>query len=207
MWRNTETTYGFMAQLLHWLIAGLFILQIGLGFLTQATGSDPALQFRLYQWHKSLGFAILSLALGRMLWFATSIHPVPYKNTNRLEVLLAGGAHRILLAMTILVPLTGWAVVSSSPLSIPSYVFDLFVMPNLPLNVSEADEAFWAWLHTAFVYGAIVVVALHVIAALHHHLIRHDGTLRRMASFPSRSSKNAAMSRSHRNKSLKKDRE
>lgn len=201
MWRNTETTYGVVAQLLHWLIACLFVLQIGLGFLTQATDSDPALQFRLYQWHKSLGFAILGLALVRVLWFAASIHPVSYKNTNRLEVLLAEATHRILLAMTILVPLTGWAVVSSSPLDIPSYVFELFVMPNLPLFVSDADEAFWSRLHTAFVYGTIVVVALHVIAALHHHLIRHDGTLRRMASFPSRSSKNNAMSRSHRNKS------
>lgn len=201
MWRNTETTYGVVAQLLHWLIACLFVLQIGLGFLTQATDSDPALQFRLYQWHKSLGFAILGLALVRVLWFAASIHPVPYKNTHRLEVLLAGGTHRILLAMTILVPLTGWAVVSSSPLDIPSYVFELFVMPNLPLIVSDAHEAFWSRLHTASVYGTIVVVVLHVIAALHHRLIRHDGTLRRMASFPSRSSNNNAISRSHRNKS------
>ncbi|MBB4091884.1 cytochrome b [Ochrobactrum pecoris] len=201
MWRNTETTYGFVAQLLHWLIAGLFILQIGLGFLTQATGSDPVLQFTLYQWHKSLGFTIFGLALIRVFWFAASIHPLPYKDTNRLEVLLAGGAHRMLLAMTILIPLTGWAVVSSSPLDIPSYVFDLFVMPNLPLTVSDADEAFWSWLHAALVYGMIAIVTLHVIAALHHHLIRQDGTLRRMVSFPLRSFKNSASSQSHRNKS------
>lgn len=200
MWRNTETTYGFVAQLLHWLIACLFIVQIGLGFLTQATGSDPALEFTLYQWHKSLGFAIFGLALIRVFWFVTSIHPMPYKNTNWLEVMLAGGAHRMLLAMTILVPLTGWAVVSSSPLDIPSYVFDLFVMPNLPLTVSDADEAFWSWLHATLVYGTIAIVMLHVIAALYHHLIRRDGTLRRMVSFPSRSSKIGATSQSHRNK-------
>ncbi len=201
MWHNTETKYGFVAQLLHWLIACLFILQIGLGFLTQTTGSDPVLQFTLYQWHKSLGFAIFGLALIRVFWFATSIHPLPYKDTHRLEVLLAGGAHRMLLALTVLIPLSGWAVVSTSPLDIPSYVFDLFVMPNLPLTVSDADEAFWSWLHAALVYGAIAIVTLHVIAALHHHLIRHDETLKRMTSFPLRLSKKSKPSQSHRRKS------
>ncbi|MEL4073108.1 cytochrome b [Ochrobactrum sp. GPK 3] len=184
MWRNTQAAYGYVTRILHWLIALLIAGQIGLGFLTQTMANNPLIQFSLYQWHKSLGFLILGLALIRMVWFAASIYPSPSPGVNQLEWRVAKAVHRLLLVMTILVPVTGWAIVSTSPLGIPSYVFDLFVMPNMPLPVSEADEALWSWLHAICVYGIIGLVALHAAAALYHHFIRRDETLRRMIKFP-----------------------
>ena len=49
MWRNTRGRYGLAAKTLHWLVALLFICQLPLGYLTQASADDPALQFALYQ--------------------------------------------------------------------------------------------------------------------------------------------------------------
>ena len=180
MLRNRPDGYGSVAIVLHWTIALLFIGQIGLGFLTQAVPSDPALQFSLYQWHKSFGFLILALALARILWALTGARPAPEPGAGRVEGLAAHAAHIILRALTVLVPLAGWAVVSSSPLGIPSFVFDLFVMPNLPLPVSDAWEALWSRLHAILAYGAGVLVLAHALAALYHHAVRRDATLRRM---------------------------
>lgn len=180
MWRNTHDGYGLTARILHWLIALLFACQLPLGFLTQAAAHDSALQFQLYQWHKSLGFLILMLALLRLFWWIVSIRPSPLPRTRRLERLAASAVHRLLLVLTVLIPLAGWAVVSASPLAIPSYVFNLVVVPNLPLAASDAAEAFWSRIHAVLAYGAGLLVIGHALAALQHHFLRHDDTLRRM---------------------------
>ncbi|MET3794183.1 cytochrome b [Aquamicrobium terrae] len=180
MWRNTQAGYGLAAQVLHWLIALLFACQLALGYLTQASADDPALQFRLYQWHKSLGFLILALALLRLGWWAIGIRPAPAGHMGRLERLAAYAAHSLLLGLTIVVPLAGWAVVSASPLAIPSYAFDLVVIPNLPLAASDAAEAFWSRVHALLAYGTGLLALGHALAALHHHFLRRDDTLRRM---------------------------
>lgn len=187
MWRNTHRTYGCVTRWLHWSIAFLFIAQLFLGFLTQQVAADPVFQFSLYQWHKSLGLLILTLALIRLIWALTGIRPRPADGVTRLEATAAHAAHRVLLALTVLVPLAGWAVVSTSPLGIPVYILDLFAVPNLPLPVSDGNELFWSWVHAILAYGAAAVIAVHLGAALWHHLVRRDDTLRRMLGIRPRS--------------------
>lgn len=183
MWRNTRGRYGLAAKTLHWLVALLFICQLPLGYLTQASADDPALQFELYQWHKSLGFLTLGLAALRFGWWTFSFHPAALATLSRLERAAAYVVHRLLLLLTLLVPLAGWAVVSSSPLDIPSYAFDLVVIPNLPLTVSDAAEALWSRIHALLAYAAGLLVMAHMGAALYHHAVRRDDTLRRMLCF------------------------
>jgi len=180
MWRNTQKSYGWVAILFHWTIAVLFLCQIPLGYLTQAIQNRPALQFELYQWHKSIGFLVLALAVPRLLWVLMTVRPRPLPETTRLEATGARAAHLALLLLTILVPLAGWAVASTSPLRIPSYVFNLLVIPPLPLTPSERQEIFWSNVHALLAYGGGVIALLHILAALRHHFVLHDGTLIRM---------------------------
>ncbi|TIT74831.1 MAG: cytochrome b, partial [Mesorhizobium sp.] len=77
-------------------------------------------------------------------------------------------------------PLSGWALVSVSTLEIPSMPFNLFVMPNLPLAVSDAAESFWTAAHWYLAYAGIALVALHILAALRHHFWLRDSVLARM---------------------------
>lgn len=180
MWRNSEKNYGHVARVLHWAIALLFISQIFLGLATQSSYVEPATQFSLYQWHKSFGFLVLLLALIRCAWFFMNIRPEALAGEGRLEKMAAHSVHRLLLALTIIIPLTGWALVSSSTLGIPSFVFDVFVMPNLPITPSDDGEAFWSWVHAILGWGAGALILLHASAALYHHFVRKDDTLRRM---------------------------
>ncbi len=180
MWRNTRETYGLVAIVLHWTIALLFIGQIGLGYLTQATSDQPRLQFDLYQWHKSFGFLILALSLVRAGWSLSCRKPSAVAGTPRWEATAASAMHGVLLALTLVVPVAGWAIASTSPLDIPSLMFNTLLIPDLPLTRSDAAEAFWSGLHAWLAYGAGLLVLAHSAAALHHHILRRDRTLLRM---------------------------
>lgn len=182
--RNTETRYGWIAILLHWLIALLFIGEIALGLVMVRMTSQRS-AFELIQLHKSVGFLLLGLVVLRLGWRFANLTPRLPAEAGHLERRAAPAAHFALYALQLVLPLTGWALVSASVLEIPSMPFDLFVMPNLPVSISDAGEAWWRAAHAYLAYAAIVLVAVHVLAALRHHFWLGDTVLTRMIS-PSR---------------------
>lgn len=179
-WKNSANSFGLVAIIFHWTIALLFIGQLALGYLMSGDDVDPTLQFNLFQYHKSIGFVVLALAIPRFLWSILSKKPQPPRSTGRVSQIGARAAHAGLLCLTVAVPLAGWAVASTSTLRIPSYVFDMIVVPGLPLEISDASEALWTTVHETLAYLAAAIVVLHVAAALWHHLIRRDFILMRM---------------------------
>ncbi len=181
-WRNTSASFGLVAIVFHWTIALLFLAQLALGYL-MSRDIDPVLQFNLFQYHKSIGFLVLALAAPRFIWSVFSRKPRALDGEGMASRLTARSAHAALLFLTLAVPLAGWAVASTSPLQIPSYVFDLVVVPGLPMAISDQAEAFWTKVHATLAYLAAVIVVLHVAAALWHHFVRKDPTLRRMIPF------------------------
>lgn len=182
-WRNSTVAYGLIMIIFHWVIALLFLAQLALGYLMSGEDVDPALQFELFQYHKSIGFVVLVLAIPRVIWSVFSRKPHPPAGSGRGEHIAARLAHAALLSLTVAVPLAGWAVASTSPLQIPSYVFDMIVVPGLPLEISDRSEALWTSAHETLAYLAAAIVLLHVAAALWHHFIRKDFTLTRMLPF------------------------
>jgi cytochrome b561 len=180
MLRNTANSYGLVSILFHWIIAALFLCQMPLGYLTQATRNQPALQFELYQWHKSVGFLILLLGGIRLVWALINPKPALTADLSDAERKAARIAHLSLHLLTVLVPLAGWAVVSTSPLQIPSYAFNLVVVPNLPLQISSYAEGVWSSIHGFLAYGAAFIAAVHILAALRHHFHFRDETLIRI---------------------------
>lgn len=180
-WQNSTATYGLIAVWFHWTIALLFIAQLVLGYIMSGDDVDPALQFNLFQYHKSVGFVVLALAIPRVIWSVSSRKPHPPSGSGRVGHIGARLAHAALLFLTLAVPLAGWAVASTSPLQIPSYVFDLVVIPGLPLEISDASEALWTNVHKTLAYLAAAIVLLHVGAALWHQFIHRNRIFRRMA--------------------------
>lgn len=179
-WRNTSASFGWVAIAFHWTIAVLFLAQLALGYLMSRDNIDPVLQFDLFQYHKSFGFLVLALAVPRFIWSVFGRKPRAIYGEGLVSRLAARVAHAALLLLTLAVPLAGWAVASTSPLQIPSYVFDLVVVPGLPMTISDQAEAFWTDVHATLAYLAAAIVLLHVAAALWHHFVRKDPTLRRM---------------------------
>ncbi|TKT82752.1 cytochrome b [Aquamicrobium sp. LC103] len=178
MMRNSSDGYGLVAIVLHWTIALLFLAQIALGLAMVRIG-DQRLAFELIQWHKSFGFLILGLVLVRTGWrLAEAVpRPLPGPAWEQGAAILV---HLLLYALMIVLPLTGWALVSVSVLEIPTFAFYLVLVPHLPLGVSEQAEEFWTAAHVYAGYLVMVLIAVHVAAALRHHFILRDHALRRM---------------------------
>jgi cytochrome b561 len=181
MLRNTPLRYGSVTILFHWVIALLFIGQVSGGVLMRRF-SDPKLQFELYQWHKSFGFLILGLAVLRLLWRLANRGPKDVETLAPWEKFASRAAQILLYAALIAIPLAGWAIASSTPLNIPSLMFNLVLIPHLPLEVSEEAEIFWSNVHSTLAYTAAAIASIHILAALRHHFWLHDGVLKRMLS-------------------------
>ncbi|MDQ6433323.1 cytochrome b [Mesorhizobium sp. LHD-90] len=177
--RYHENTYGIVAIALHWTIALLFLGQIVFGFSMEQVKS-LALQFELIQWHKSFGFLILILAFLRLLWRLAAGRPQPPATLSRVERVAAETVQWTLLIATLAVPLAGWALASTSTLGIPSFAFNLVVVPHLPLTPSDEAEAFWRETHKLLAYGAGMLAIGHAAAALAHHFVLRDDVLVRM---------------------------
>ncbi|UVK39462.1 cytochrome b [Mesorhizobium sp. AR10] len=176
---NSTTRYGWAAIVLHWAIAIIFIGQFALGFvMVRLTSQRTA--FELIQLHKSFGFLLLGLVILRIAWRLGNAAPALPRSVGALERRTAPIAHFALYAFQLALPLSGWALVSVSMLEIPSMPFNLFVMPNLPLGLSDAAESFWTAAHWYLAYAGIGLVALHLVAALRHHFWLKDAVLTRM---------------------------
>ena len=177
--RNTQDRWGLVSILFHWTMAGLLFGQFWLGWYMQGV-RNLIDQYSLYQWHKSFGLTILGLALLRILWSVTSRRPKLPDDMPAGEKSLARTSHIALYLGLVLVPMTGWAVVSTAPLPIANWFFGLFVVPPLPLGISLHAEQLWSSLHGFLAYAMIFIAGVHVLAALRHHFRNKDDVLRRM---------------------------
>ena len=172
---TTRARYSTVAIVLHWAIAALLIFQVGLGFrMEEASG---AAAFALFQLHKSIGIAILLLVAIRLLW--RLVRTPPPISAKPWEKALAHGTHTALYALMLLLPLTGWIIISTSRIAVPTLVFGWIPWPHLP--VPQAWHGVSEFLHENLVWVLIALFALHVAGALKHHFIDHDGELARMA--------------------------
>lgn len=140
-------------------------------------------QFELYQFHKSMGVLLL-IALGCRLLLRcfSDIPPLPTQ-FPRLEQIAAKMGHIGLYLMMISMVVTGWLMVSSSTLGLPTIVFGLFEWPHLPfITPDESIEALSKQLHF---YSAIALGLLllgHIGAVIKHKQIDDENLLTRMWS-------------------------
>ena len=186
MTRSPRDHYDAVAVMLHWTMAlGIFVL-IGLGLAMKHAGLPKARVFQLFQLHKSIGIVVLLLAAARLAWrFVRSAPPLP-DALPALERQAARAGHAALYVFMLALPLTGWAVVSTAPLNIPTVLFGLIPWPHiwfladLP-NKAPAFAVAQA-LHKYGAYALIAVVAGHVGAAL-RHAVKGDVPLARMSFF------------------------
>ncbi|WP_269582406.1 cytochrome b [Roseibium sp. Sym1] len=186
MLRNTRTGYGSVAILFHWVMAALIVGMIALGlYMHQQPLEEPA-TFQLYQLHKSIGFVVLSLGVLRLVWRLANPAPGLPEGMHPLEKIGAHLGHVGLYALILLLPVSGWLMVSASPWGIPTVLFNVLPVPHLPvpaaLGTQEQAETFFKLLHEYGAYLLIALIGVHVAAAFKHHLIARDDTLKRMVS-------------------------
>lgn len=162
--------------LLHWFVASVMIIQLVSGFVMAGE------VYSLYEIHKSIGVILSAFVVWRIFWRLRNGWPIPLYPNHQALVKWAHGA---LLFCSVLMLFSGMLYSGAS-----GHGFGLFSFLIFPENHDETGlevvpfSEFWMDLGLAihiyagyFISGLIV---LHVLGALKHHFIDHDGTLRRM---------------------------
>ena len=176
--KNTISTYGTVSVLVHWLSALLAFGLFGLGlYMVELSYYDP-LYHELPEWHKSLGAALAVLTLFRIFWrMATTTPELLTKQPS--QIFAARVAHALLLLFLLLLPITGYLIVTAEGKAL--LLFDLALLPAwLELTPEQTD---WVGrLHLWSAWGLIGLALGHSVAALKHHFIDADRTLIRMVN-------------------------
>lgn len=175
--RNTREQYGRVARWFHW---SMFFIIVFLLVSGNFMDDIPHGTFRslLYTVHKSFGVCIFFLACARLIWAIQNRRPKPPSKMRKIEQFLAHGMQNALYVLMFVMPLSGWLFTSG--LGYPVNFFWMLKLPMAPL-VGEIHVAhLWHEIHDLVGWCLIVLISLHVLAALKHHFINKDNVLRTM---------------------------
>lgn len=174
--KNTRERWGTVSQALHWLVAGLILLQGTLGIVMVAIPNSPD-KIGLYALHKSIGLTVLALAALRLGWRLYAGAPSPPVGVPRWQHAAAWGSHQLLYGLLFALPLSGWLFNSAA--GFPMQWFGLFNLPAIA-DADPALRAFSGSLHRWLFWLLVAVTLVHAAAAIHHHLVAGNSTLARM---------------------------
>jgi cytochrome b561 len=168
------------ARVLHWLTVVLLALQFPIGLYMTLRGKTlniwDATTNALYSSHKLIGVIILIIVIARLGYRLLHGAPADEPTLSPWQRIASHLNHWGLYALLIAVPLAGYVGISQFP------ALDLFGVFSLPGIASPdktaADTTFD--IHRLMAMALLALVALHVGAALWHHLVRRDNVLARM---------------------------
>lgn len=173
------TAYSPAQKALHWLVAALVVGLVTAG-LIMTNMEDGDLKNGIYELHKSFGLLVLAVLVPRAVLRAVrgAPPPVPMPAWQRTASRVS---HALLYALAVIVPVLGWA--GTSACCAPVMWFG-WLPTTLPIGGGmERGEAILG-VHRVLALTLAGLAAIHTLAALHHHLIRRDATLRRMLPAP-----------------------
>jgi cytochrome b561 len=177
---DSDKRFGFVSIANHWLVALLIIGMLSLGLYLADLPKGPW-KGQLFTIHKSFGILVLMLGAARIGWRLGNMLPGPVDTSRPLLRKIARLLHVLLMAMMLALPLSGWAMSSAG--EHPVSFFGLFTLP--PLLAADKDLArVLGDVHEALAWTLMALLVLHVGAALQHHFIARDATLRRMLGRP-----------------------
>ena len=174
--QKSASRYSTASIALHWLMLLLLAavyacIELRVQF---PRGSDP--RELLKTCHYTLGLTVLLLVALRLVARAIGPTPVIVPSLPLWQHHVARTMHLLLYALMIGMPFAGWAMLSAANEPVPFLFFDLPPLlspdPALAKQIKEIHE-------TAGVVG-YWLIGLHAVAALIHHYVLRDDTLRRM---------------------------
>lgn len=175
--------YTRTAIALHWVMALLIVIAFPLGVIAHEMAFSPD-KLRLMSYHKWLGVTLFMLVVVRLLWRATH-KPAPLEAAMPAwQKMAATTVHVLLYVLLFAIPLSGWLM--SSAKGFQTVYLGILPLPDL-LGKSKELGDLLAEVHEALNITLLLLVLLHVAAALKHHVIDKDGTLQRMLPFLNRS--------------------
>lgn len=173
---NNPQKYHQWSIAMHWLMLLLLVavyLCIELRVL-YPKGSD--LREGLKQWHFMLGFSVYILLtlrlIGRFLFTVPEISPTPAK----WQMMSAKVVHLLLYLLMLAMPLLGMLILNYADKSLVFFGLQLPVLVSPNEDMAKQIKEIHEWIGTAGYW----LVGIHALAALFHHYVIKDNTLKRM---------------------------
>lgn len=178
MLRNTETSWGSLARILHWGLAIFIVAMFAYGLWMK---SLPVREDRVYHYgiHASVGISILVMMLLRVFWRVANPTPLPPRNSPAWELTAARLGHLGLYLIVFGALLSGWFLAGSGKAYLDFYLFGVVPVPNL-LGVNSPYHGFFEEAHELTTYGVIALVLVHIAASVWHDKFHKHGLIARM---------------------------
>ena len=174
--RTFHRSYSRLSIALHWLMLALLVAVYAAILLREEYPRGSDIREALKAWHFSLGLSVFILvglrAVARLLHRGRS-------HARGFFGIAAAAMHLALYAFMIAMPLLGWTVLSAE--GDPIQLFGLPLPPLTGPNEALAEQA--ETIHETLGTVGYWLVGLHAAAALMHHYVLRDGTLRRMTAW------------------------
>ncbi len=167
--------YNLVARAMHWIsalaIIGLFAVglwMVDLSYYSEWYRTAP-------HYHRSIGILLAIVTVARIAW--KHITASPKAEGKAYEVAAAKLAHAVMYVLLITIFITGYLISTSDGRGIE--VFNWFTVPGAgELFPNQSDLA--GEIHFYSAWAVILIAGLHALAALKHHFIDKDNTLRKM---------------------------
>ncbi|MCG8392384.1 MAG: cytochrome b [Pseudomonadales bacterium] len=175
--RNTTGRFGAVSIGLHWLVAitvvGMFALglyMVDLTYYDDWYRSAPDL-------HRSVGILLFLVMLGRLTWRLVSPPPRALPTHKPWERISAHLTHWALYLLLFVAMVSGYLITSADGSSVE--VFDWFAVPSITGDQKGLEDTAGD-IHELAAWAIILLAGVHALAALKHHFLDRDDTLRRI---------------------------
>jgi cytochrome b561 len=162
---------------LHWLTALLVFLTIPAAVIMLQPGIERGLQDPLFVFHKNVGVVIFVLVALRLIYRLLNPPPPLPESVPTLQRLAAETTHWLLYVLLLVMTISGYVRVTAG--GFPLEGLDALGVPRfLPRSDELANTA--KAVHSVVRIPLVLLIFVHIGAALYHGIIRRDGVLARM---------------------------
>ena len=177
MIKNNDRHYGLFSKSLHWLTASAMISLIAIGWYMVGLSNESIGYYRALDFHQVSGLGVLILFVVKIIWLWMSPNPQFVPTIARWQRYAAHTVHTLFIIAMVLIPISGYLFATS--LGDPIPVYNVFEIPGV-MTLSEPVSDWMINFHAYYAYTCAGLIVLHSLAALKHHFINRDDTLRRM---------------------------
>jgi cytochrome b561 len=183
LWAEHYTENGHFSPVgivFHWVMAALILFQLALGWAMTLMMPVGGEKLHWFEVHSAIGLLIFVLAFMRAAWRMLVQDPYNDADTQGWRTKFAYATESIFYVCFLLLPLTGWAMWSSiappGPLSVGGFLpWPQLPLEDVPMAMRWQIMGMAESLHLILVWVLLLLIPLHVAAALKHHFWdRHD---------------------------------
>ena len=173
--RKGKKNYSPASKMMHWLMAFVIIGLIVVGLILENMAPSPD-KFELMDWHKSFGvLALILLVLRIPLRLINPVRPLPEMTSG--DILKAKAVKVLLYLLMFVMPVSGILMSQSGGHAVEMFGW---MIPTM-IGENEQVNEIAGLTHGIASKVLIAAILLHIAAALFHHIVRKDDTMKRMS--------------------------